>query len=56
MYCEKGGVAIFVHNSLCFSNMGIVQHYEEQDIEICTVKLSFSILNVCVLTLFIQFH
>jgi len=42
-YCrqlyERGGVAIFVHNSLYFSNTDIVKHCEEQDIEICTVKL-----------------
>ena len=46
-YCrqlrKKDGVAIFVHNSLCFSNSGIVKHCEEQDIEICTLKPSFSI-------------
>ena len=37
-YCrqlrEKGGVTIFVQNSLCFSNTDTVQHCEEQDIEI----------------------
>ena len=31
--CEKHGVAIFVHNSLCFWNTDIVKHCEEQDIE-----------------------
>jgi len=49
---EEGGVVIFVHNSLYFSNTDIVKHCEEQDIEICTVKLSYSILNICVLTLY----
>jgi hypothetical protein len=55
-YCrelyEEGGVAIFVHNSLYFSNIHIVKHCEIQDTLICTVKLSFSILNLCVLTLY----
>jgi len=36
--CDKGGVAIFIHNSLCFSIIDI-KHSEEQDIEICTLKL-----------------
>jgi len=48
---EKGGVAIFVHNSLYFSNNDMVKHCEGQDIEICALKLSFSTLNICVLTL-----
>jgi hypothetical protein len=48
---EKGGVAIFVHNSLGFSNIDIVKHCKEQDIEICALKLSFGTLNICVLTL-----
>ena len=43
--CEKGGVAIFVHNSQCFSNIDIVKHCEEQDIEICALKLSLGTLN-----------
>ena len=46
--CEKDGVATFVLNSLCFSN---VKHCEEQDIEICAIKLSFGVLNICALTL-----
>jgi len=38
-YCrqlrKKDCVPIFVHNSLCFSDIDIVEHCEEQDIEIC---------------------
>jgi len=41
-YCrqlgEKGGVAIFVHNSLGLSNIDIAQNCKEQDIEICALK------------------
>jgi len=55
-YCrqqrEKGGVAIFVHNSLASTNIDIVQHCKDQDIEICAVKLSFGALNICVVTLY----
>ena len=50
--CEKGGAAIFVHNSLSFSNIDIAQHCKEQDIEMCTLKLSFGTINICVLTLY----
>ena len=55
-YCrqqsEKGGVAIFVHNSLVSTNIDIVQHCKDQDIEICAVTLSFGALNICVVTLY----
>jgi len=55
-YCrqlgKKGGVAIFVHNNLGFSNTDIDQHCIEQDIEICDLTLSFGTLNICVLTLY----
>ena len=55
-YCrekrEKGGVAIFVHNSLASTNIDIVRHCKDQDIEICAVKLSFGALNICVVTLY----
>ena len=48
---EKGGVTIFVHNSLGFTNIDIAQHCKGQDIEICALKLSFGNLNICVLSL-----
>jgi hypothetical protein len=44
--CEKGGVAVFVHNSLGFTNIHIAQHCKDQDIEICALKLSFGTLLV----------
>ena len=50
--CDKGVVAVFVHNSLCFSIIDIIKHSEEEDIEICALKLSFGILNICVLTFY----
>ena len=31
--CKKGGVAIFVHNSLGFTIINIAQHCKDQDIE-----------------------
>jgi len=50
--CEKGGVAIFVHNSLRFTNINIAQHSKDQDIEICALKLSFATQNICILTFY----
>ena len=55
-YCrqlhEKGGVAIFVHNSRGFPYVDIAEHCKEQDIEIGALKLSYGALNICVLTLY----
>ena len=55
-YCrhirEKGGVAIFVHNSLCFSNIDIAQHCKEQDVEIRALKSLYGSLNIYILTLY----
>jgi len=50
--CEKGGVAVFVHNSLGFTNIDIAQHSKDQDIEICALKLTFGTQNICILTLY----
>ena len=50
--CGKGDVAIYVHNGLCFLITDIIKHSEEQDVEICTLKLSFGILNICLLTFY----
>jgi len=50
--CEKVGVAIFVHNSLGFTNIDIAQHCKYQGIEICVLKLSFGTQNICILALY----
>jgi hypothetical protein len=55
-YCrrprDKGGVDVVVRSSLCFSSIVIIKHSVEQDIEICDLKLSFGILNICELTFY----
>jgi exonuclease III len=48
--CEKGGVAIFIHNSLGFTNIDIAEHCKDQAIEIYALKLSFGTQNICILT------
>jgi len=50
--CEKGGVPLFVHNSLGFTIINIAEHCKNQDIEICALKLSFGTQNICILTLY----
>ena len=35
---EKGGVAIYVHNSLKFTNINLSKYCKEKDFAICAVK------------------
>jgi hypothetical protein len=55
-YCrechEKGGVAICIHNRLKFLNINVDKYCEEQDTEICALQISFSNLNIYVLTVY----
>jgi hypothetical protein len=54
-YCRKhtkcGGVFIFIHKSYHFVNIDLDSHCIGQDFEICTIKLSNSPINLCVLAL-----
>jgi hypothetical protein len=50
---EKGGVIIYVHSSLKFSNINLSKHCKENDIEICAVKLNVSSSTVCIITIYI---
>jgi hypothetical protein len=49
---EKGGVIIYVGNSLKFSNTDLSKHCKEKDIEICTVNLNLSSSTVCIVTIY----
>jgi exonuclease III len=55
-YCrqtrEKGGVAIFVHNTLEFTNIDISQHCKEQEIEICSLKLIYGTMSIFLLSVY----
>jgi hypothetical protein len=46
---EKGGVVIYVHNSLNFTNTDLSKHSKEKDIEICAVKLNLNSSVVCII-------
>ena len=49
---EIGGVAVFVHESLKFSNIDLSKYCKEKDTEICAVKLNFSSSTVCIITIY----
>jgi exonuclease III len=55
-YCrnqfEKGGVAIFVHKNIQYSNINIDKYCKETDIEICALKLAYHELKICIITLY----
>jgi hypothetical protein len=47
----KGGLVIYVHNSLKLSNIDLSKHCKEKDIEICAVNLNLSSSTVCIVTI-----
>jgi hypothetical protein len=49
---EKGGVCIFVHKSLNFLSINLSRYCEDQDIEVCALKLESVFLNICVLAVY----
>ena len=55
-YCRllhgKRGVAIYVHDSLRFININLMNNCIEQDIELCALKLHLNSVNICVLTIY----
>jgi hypothetical protein len=49
---EKGGVVVYVHNSLNFTNTDLSKHSKEKDIEICAVKLNLNSTVVCIIAIY----
>jgi exonuclease III len=49
---KKGGVIIYVHNSLQYTNIDLSEYCKEQDIEICAVKLIINSLNMFIITIY----
>ncbi|PNF26706.1 hypothetical protein B7P43_G03376 [Cryptotermes secundus] len=56
VYCRKilskGGVCIFVHNSINYSNINLDRFYIDQIIEICAVKLKSARQNICIVAVY----
>jgi hypothetical protein len=55
-YCRKfyknGGVCIFVHDSIKFSNVSVEENCVEKDIEACAIKLISTNIMITVLTVY----
>jgi len=49
---EKGGVIIYVHNNLKFTNIGLSEYCKEKDFETCTIKLTINFLIICIITIY----
>jgi hypothetical protein len=55
-YCrvlhEEGGVIIYVHNNLKFTNIDLSKYCKEKDFETCAIKLTVNTLNICIITIY----
>jgi hypothetical protein len=51
-HLEKGGVVMYINNSLNSTNIDLSKYCKEKDIEICAVKLKLSVTPVCVMTVY----
>ena len=49
MSLKCGGVCIYIHKNMKFSNINLLKYCKEQDLEIAAVKLEFAIKNLIVL-------
>jgi len=49
---EKGGVIIYVHNNLKFTNIDLSVYCKEKDFETCAIKLTINSLNICIITIY----
>jgi hypothetical protein len=49
---EKGGVIIYVHNSLQYTNIDLSEYCKENDIEICALNLIIKALKIFIITIY----
>jgi len=52
VYYERGGVIIYIHNSLKFTNIDLSEYCKEKYIEISAVKLNINNLTMCIITIY----
>ena len=52
VYYERGGVIIYIHNSLKYRNIDLGEYCEEKYIEISVVKLNIKHLSMCIITIY----
>jgi hypothetical protein len=49
---EKGGVCIFIHNILKFSKIDLNRFCQDQNIEVCTLKIKINLINICIIAVY----
>jgi hypothetical protein len=57
MYCrrklQRGGVSIFIQSHLQFTSLNLDKYCVVQDIEVCSLQLNSTFLNICILVIYI---
>jgi exonuclease III len=55
-FCRKklknGGVCIFIHESIQFSNINMEKFCKDKDLEICAVRLHLAHYEICIITIY----
>jgi len=49
---QRGGVIIYVHNGIQFTNIDLSDYCIEKSIEICVVKINIKSFTMCIITLY----
>jgi hypothetical protein len=51
---KNGGVCIFTHETIQFSNINLSKFCKEKDLEMCAVKLRLLSCEICIITIYIS--
>jgi hypothetical protein len=49
---KKGGVCVFIHESIQFTNINLAKFCKEKDLEVCVVKLYISQNELCIIAIY----
>jgi hypothetical protein len=49
---KNGGVCIFIHESIQFTNINLEKFCQEKDLEVCAVKLHLLSHEICIITIY----
>jgi hypothetical protein len=49
---KNGGVSIFIHESIKFTNLTLEGNCKEQDIEVCAVKLNLCTTKIIIVAIY----
>ena len=49
---KNGGVSIFVHDTLQWTNINLDEFCKEQDIEASAVRINLSYLTICIISIY----